>query len=124
MISEHELTAAIVAVEQSIHDSEEAKIRDKHDSAKLKEISVQLIIDKTKLQMLHYAQGIIGMITEEQLNEALAVLHKYIDHLHDPQETDLFEAPGDQKELERQKLIARTKMLALNFIAGEEKKIL
>jgi len=124
MITEQELASAIVSVEQSIRDTEEARTKQKHDSAGLTELSLRLLIDKTKLQVLHYAQGVTGLISHEHLREATAAVEKYIGQLQAPLETDLFSPSENGKELERQKLIARTKLLALQFVAGEEKKIL
>ena len=129
MIGEQELAAAIVAVEQSIRDGEEGKQKFKQDGARLKELSIQLTIDKTKLQVLHWAQGITRTMTGQEVESALNEINTLVDKLHAPVETDLFQAADTTrtdaaKDLERQKLIARTKQFTLRFLAGVEKKIL
>ena len=125
MISEQELVSAVVAVEQSLRDAEEAKVKGKHDIARLQELSLQILIDKTKLQVLHYAQGITGPLSDKELAADIAGLDSYLDSLQAPKETSLFEQPtDDSKEIERHKLVMRTKLLTLRFLAGEEKKIL
>jgi hypothetical protein len=124
MITEQELSAAIVTVEQSIRDAEEAKQKFKQDGARLKELSLQLLIDRTKLQTLHFAQGIIEMISAHEVSAAVKTLHQELDKLQKPIETELF-APNDAtKDQERQKLIFRTRLFAMKFVAGEEKKII
>jgi hypothetical protein len=123
MINEHELAAAIVTVEQSIRDSDAAKKKFKQDGARLAEFSTKLLIDRTKLQVLHFAQGIQSIISPEELHSAINDLQKALHKLSAPVETNLFSVSEPAKEQERIKLIYQTKLFALQFVSGDEKKI-
>ena len=124
MISENELAAAVVTVEQCIRDGEEDKHKYKQDSARLKELSLQLLIDKTKLQVLHYAQGILQMLSEQEIQAQRHALDKKLAGMQEAVETNLFSPSSDEtKEQERAKCVFRTKMFALSFVLGEEKKV-
>ena len=124
MITEQELAAAIVTVEQCIRDGEEDKQKNKQDSARLKELSLQLLIDKTKLQVLHYAQGVVQMVSEEELQNLKRELEKRIGQIQGPVETNLFNAAVEgTKDQDREKCVLRTKLFALKFVTSDEKKI-
>jgi hypothetical protein len=123
MISENELVAAIVTVEQSIRDADEGKHRFKQDGAKLADLSMQLTASRAKLQTLHCVQGISTMMTANEIHLSIAEVQKAIDGLNGPVETNLFSAPDSTKEIERRKSILKAKLSALKFAAGEEKKI-
>jgi hypothetical protein len=123
MITEQELTNAIVTIEQSLRDTESARAKEKSDAAKLKDLSMQLADSKIKLQVLHWAQGIIALVSEQELNEAISKLESQISQLQSQQSIDLFES-RDEKDFAAKIVAAKSKLLALQFVAGVEKKIL
>jgi FKBP-type peptidyl-prolyl cis-trans isomerase (trigger factor) len=123
MITEQELTNAIVTIEHGLRDAESARAKEKSDAAKLKDLSLQLAESRIKLQVLHWAQGITGMVSEQELNDAISKLESQISQFQSPQSIDLFE-PKDEKDLAARILAAKSKLLTLQFVAGAEKKIL
>jgi hypothetical protein len=88
----------------------------------LKKWAEQATIERIKLQVLHWADGITAMATEKQVKESLMELKNAIHELEGPREVDLFGA-DDSKEMSRKLLTARIKTDVLNYILGVEKKL-
>lgn len=123
MITEQELHAAIVTIEQHIKDCKEDREKYKHDTVQLKKYSTQMFESKVKLQVLHYATGLTQMISEERLKKDIEELSVYFNELKSPREVDMF-VQEDEKAIVLGQQVMALKLMTLNFIAGIEKKII
>jgi hypothetical protein len=122
MISEEELKNAVASIEQRLKELDRLRERDKHDSISLKKWADQSAVERIKLQVLHYTEGITGMISEKHLAEAVRAVEAQIRDFERPREVDLFGA-DEGKDLGRKLMSARTKLEVLDYIAGNEKKL-
>lgn len=122
MIDEKELRAAVAAMEQHVRDCEGRKGSSRHDPAALKHLSGEIAEAKVKLQVLHYAQGVTGTISEKTLASDLAALAARIEELNGPREVDLF-GSFDDRALDSERREADRKWQALEFVAGRRKSI-
>ncbi len=123
MITEQQLSSAIVTLEQNIKDCREAKDKNKHDTEQIKKWSVQMLESKIKLQVLHYTEGLAAIISTEELQKDIIRLSGHLNKMKSPREMDLF-IPEDEKKLIRKRHALELKLYALNFVAGTEKKII
>jgi hypothetical protein len=123
MISDQELISAIVTVEQNIKDLDVQREKSKNDSGQVKVWAQNMSALKIKLQILHYCQGLTGMISAEELSQALEKTKTFYADLSAPREQDLF-APSEDKTLPQKIFAMQTKIFALQFVAGVEKRII
>ena len=122
MLKENELKNTVVSVEQRLKELDQLRERDKHDPINLKKWADQIALEKIKLQVLHYSEGINERISEKCLRQVMLELKNNIHELERPREGDLF-GVDESKELGRQLLTARVKLEMLNYILGVTKKI-
>ena len=123
MITEQELKKSVIACEQYIRDLEHQKQRDKRDTASLHDLTSAIQETRIKLQVLHYTEGLTGMISEEELKHGIQKLTKRIEELEIPQEIDLFN--GDKgKKIQTELSVLKTRLFTLQFVAGREKTLL
>jgi hypothetical protein len=123
MITEQELKLMSRTIEEAIKDAEKSKEHDKHESSKIREYSQRIASYKVMLQVLHFAEGITGMLDENTLNLHAEKLDQQLAQLSGPSETDLFESENS-KGLAQELSVIKTKQRALAFIFGKEKKLL
>lgn len=106
MLTEQELKSAVFAVEQHIKDIEHGRERDKHNASALHETSQKVLELKIKHQVLHYAEGIVSMITKEELSHRIQELTTLVAKLSTPRDPNLF---GDDtpKKTKRNSLLLK-----------------
>jgi hypothetical protein len=123
MITEQELKMMARTVEEAIKDLEKSKEHDKRDSSKISEWSAKIAIYRIMLQVLHFAQGLTGMLDEDTLKAHGEKLEAELLKINAPKETELFGSENN-KAAQQELSILKTKQRTLDYIFGKEKKLL